>query len=144
MVTVSYDSFGRRTGKTINSTTTNFVYDGLNSVQEKNGSTDTANLLTGLGIDEFFTRTDGVGARALLTDALGSTVALGDSARTRKGVGSHLLVHIFYDVAGGLTFSYYANKCDCINEEAAAVLDFFNPLSLPNDILEAMDELREE
>ncbi|UVT15739.1 MAG: RHS repeat-associated core domain-containing protein [Nitrospira sp.] len=74
----TYDSFGRRTGKTINGTTTNFVYDGLNLVQEKNGGTVTANLLTGLGIDEFFTRTDGVGSRALLPDALGSTVALGD------------------------------------------------------------------
>lgn len=74
----TYDSFGRRTGKTINSTTTNFVYDELNPVQEKNGGTVTANLLTGLGIDEFFTRTDGVGSRALLPDALGSTVALGD------------------------------------------------------------------
>lgn len=73
-----YDSFGRRTGKTVNGTTTNFVYDGLNPVQEKNGATVTANLLTGLGIDEFFTRADGGGVRALLPDALGSTVALGD------------------------------------------------------------------
>jgi RHS repeat-associated protein len=78
----TYDSFGRRTGKTINGTTTNFVYDGLNPVQEKNGATVTANLLTGLGIDEFFTRTDGVGVRALLPDALGSTVALGDGTGT--------------------------------------------------------------
>ncbi len=74
----SYDSFGRRTGKTIQGTTTNFVYDGLNPVQEKAGTTVTANLLTGLGIDEFLTRTDGAGTRGLLTDALGSTVALGD------------------------------------------------------------------
>ncbi len=78
----TYDSFGRRTGKTVQGTTTNFVYDGLNPVQEKNGGTVTANLLTGLGIDEFFQRTDGVGSRALLTDALGSTVALGDGTGT--------------------------------------------------------------
>ncbi len=78
----TYDSFGRRTGKTIQGTTTNFVYDGLNPVQEKAGATVTANLLTGLGIDEFFTRTDGVGVRALLPDALGSTVALGDGTGT--------------------------------------------------------------
>jgi len=78
----AYDSFGRRTGKTIQSTTTNFVYDGLNPVQEKNGGTVTANLLTGLGIDEFLTRTDGVGTSALLPDALGSTVALGDGTGT--------------------------------------------------------------
>lgn len=49
-------------------------------MQEKDGATVTANLLTGLGIDEFFTRTDSVGSRALLPDALGSTVALGDSS----------------------------------------------------------------
>jgi RHS repeat-associated protein len=78
----THDSFGRRTGKTINGTTTNFLYDGLNPVQEKNGATVTANLLTGLGIDEFFTRTDGVGVRSLLPDALGSTVALGDNTGT--------------------------------------------------------------
>ncbi|UVT15737.1 MAG: RHS repeat-associated core domain-containing protein [Nitrospira sp.] len=74
----TYDSFGRRTGRTVNGVVTNYVYDGLNPVQEKNGGTVTANLLTGLGIDEFFTRTDGVGSRALLPDSLGSTVALGD------------------------------------------------------------------
>ncbi|OQW62895.1 MAG: hypothetical protein BVN28_04890 [Nitrospira sp. ST-bin4] len=80
--TFTYDSFGRRTGRTVQGTTTNYVYDGLNPVQEKSGSTVTANLLTGLGIDEFFQRTDGVGSRALLTDALGSTIALGDSSGT--------------------------------------------------------------
>jgi RHS repeat-associated protein len=80
--TFTYDSFGRRTGKTINATTTNFVYDGLNPIQEKAGATVTANLLTGLGIDEFFTRTDGVGVRSLLPDVLGSTIALGDGTGT--------------------------------------------------------------
>lgn len=66
----------------MNGTTTNFVYDGLNPVQEKSGATVTANLLTGLGIDEFFTRTEGGTARSLLPDALGSTVALGDGTGT--------------------------------------------------------------
>jgi RHS repeat-associated protein len=78
----TYDSFGRRTGRTVNGAVINYVYDGLNPVQEKNGATVTANLLTGLGIDEFFTRTDGVGVRSLLPDALGSTVALGDGTGT--------------------------------------------------------------
>ena len=78
----TYDSFGRRTGRTVQGVVTNFVYDGLNPVQEKAGATVTGNLLTGLGIDEFFTRTDGVGSRALLPDALGSTVALGDGTGT--------------------------------------------------------------
>jgi len=106
----TYDSFGRRTGKTIASTglsagsgtTTNFVYDGLNPVQEKSGSTVTANLLTGLGIDEFFARTDGVGARALLTDALGSTVALGD------GIGSLVTQYTYepFGATSGNAFKY--------------------------------------
>ena len=78
----TYDSFGRRTGRTVQGVVTNYVYDGLNPVQEKSGATVTANLLTGLGIDEFFTRTDGVGTRGLLPDALGSTVALGDATGT--------------------------------------------------------------
>jgi RHS repeat-associated protein len=78
----TYDSFGRRTGRTVNGVVTNYVYDGLNPVQEKNGATVTANLLTGLGIDEFFTRTDSVGVRSLLPDALNSTVALGDGTGT--------------------------------------------------------------
>jgi RHS repeat-associated protein len=41
--------------------------------------TPAANVLTGLGLDEFFTRTDAAGLRALLPDALGSTLALADS-----------------------------------------------------------------
>jgi YD repeat-containing protein len=72
----TYDSFGRRTGRTVQGVVTNYVYDGLNPVQEKNGATVTANLLTGLGLDEFLQRTDGAGTRELLTDALGSTVAI--------------------------------------------------------------------
>jgi YD repeat-containing protein len=43
----AYDALGRRASKTILSTNTNFVYDGANPVQELNGSTVTANLLTG-------------------------------------------------------------------------------------------------
>ncbi len=38
-----------------------------------------ANLLTGLGIDEYFTRTDSSGTMAFLADALGSTVGLVNS-----------------------------------------------------------------
>ena len=51
-------------------------------MQELSSGTPTANLLTGLGIDEFFTRTDSVGVRNYLTDALGSSVALADGSGT--------------------------------------------------------------
>ncbi len=61
------------------STTTSFVYDGPNPVQEQQGSTVTANLLTA-GIDERFQRTDSTGTYSYLTDALGSTEALIDTS----------------------------------------------------------------
>jgi YD repeat-containing protein len=74
-----YDATGRRARKTINGTVTDFLYDGVNPVQELSGAA-VASLLTGRGIDEHFVRTDISGASALLTDALGSTVALTDPA----------------------------------------------------------------
>jgi RHS repeat-associated protein len=77
-----YDGVGRRRGKTIGGTTTNFFYDGVNMVQELAGSTPTSNLLTGLGVDETFTRTLSAGTETLLVDALGSTLALANSSGT--------------------------------------------------------------
>jgi len=76
-----YDAFGRRASKTIGGTTTSFPYDGANAVQEVIGGTNTANSLSG-GIDEVFQRTDSAGARSFLTDALGSTLGVTDSAGT--------------------------------------------------------------
>jgi RHS repeat-associated protein len=75
-----YDPLGRRTRKLIDGTTTDFLYDGVNPVQELSGGGVVANLLTGLGIDENFTRTHSAGTRALLAEALGSTLALTDPA----------------------------------------------------------------
>jgi RHS repeat-associated protein len=75
-----YDPFGRRVSKTIGGTT-QYLYDGVNPVQEISGTTASANLLTG-GVDEYFQRTDSAGARNFLTDALGSTLALADSSGT--------------------------------------------------------------
>jgi RHS repeat-associated protein len=78
--TFGYDGLRRRRTKTINGARTDFLYDGLNPIQEGIlPAAPSANLLTGLGIDEFLTRTDTAGARHLLSDALGSTLALSDS-----------------------------------------------------------------
>jgi RHS repeat-associated protein len=74
----AYDPLGRRIGKTILSANTNFLYDGVNPVQELNGSTVTANLLTG-GVDERFLRTTANETDNYLTDALGSPIALTSS-----------------------------------------------------------------
>ena len=78
--TFQYDAFGRRVSKTIGGTT-QFLYDGVNPVEELSGGSASANLLTG-GVDEYFQRTDSAGARSFLTDALGSTTALTDPTGT--------------------------------------------------------------
>jgi RHS repeat-associated protein len=74
----AYDAQGRRRVRTT-SGTTSYLYDGANAAQELVGGNPTANILTG-GVDEVFQRTDSAGASAVLTDALGSTVALADGS----------------------------------------------------------------
>jgi YD repeat-containing protein len=78
-----YDALGRRVAKNVNGTVTQFLYDGLNPVEELDGASPpnvTAEMLTGLNIDEFFQRTDSSGTQDFLTDALGSTLALADAS----------------------------------------------------------------
>ena len=77
----TYDPFGRRVGKKVFGTSTSFLFDSANTIQEVIGGTNTANSLVG-GIDEVFQRTDSAGVRDFLTDALGSTLALTDSTGT--------------------------------------------------------------
>ena len=77
-----YGPDGRRTQKAINGTSTQFLYDGLNPVQQLQNGAPSANLLTGLGIDEYLQRTDSAGARNYLSDILGSSLALTDSTGT--------------------------------------------------------------
>jgi RHS repeat-associated protein len=79
-----YDGLGRRQRKTINGNSTDFLYDGVNPVQETSGAAVLANILPGLGIDEFLTRTDVVAGitSSFLTDALGSPIAVTDTSGT--------------------------------------------------------------
>jgi RHS repeat-associated protein len=72
-----YDALGRRREKTINGTSTWYLHDGSNPVQENELGRIT-NALTGLGVDEFLARMDASGTEYNLADALGSTVALSD------------------------------------------------------------------
>jgi RHS repeat-associated protein len=78
----SYDPLGRRVSKTILSTSTNYLYDDANAVQEF-GTLPTANLLTG-GVDERFTRTTSTETDDYLIDALGSTVELTGATGTTE------------------------------------------------------------
>jgi RHS repeat-associated protein len=86
-----YDSQGRRTGKTIGSVTTGFLYDGEDIVQELQGTsrTDpvTAHLLTG-GLDEVFLRlegNDGANQHSVLSDTHSTIMLL--NATQSKVVG---------------------------------------------------------
>jgi RHS repeat-associated protein len=75
-----YDGVWRRRVKSVSGSQTAFVYDGLNPVQERVSGSATANILTGLRVDEFFTRFDGDGASHFLPDVLGTPLALADSS----------------------------------------------------------------
>lgn len=78
----AYDAFGRRRSATIGGgTATTFRYDGDNAIVETQGATVTQ-MLQGLGSDSALTRTQGSTTQSLLTDALGSTIALGSSTGT--------------------------------------------------------------
>jgi RHS repeat-associated protein len=77
-----YDAFRRRETKLVSGLSTSFVYDRVNPVQELVNGMPSGNILTGLAVDEIFSRTDSAGARSFVTDALGSTLALTDSSGT--------------------------------------------------------------
>jgi RHS repeat-associated protein len=101
-VSFVYDAFGRRMSKTVGGGSTQFLYDQWNPVQELQNGSPSANLLTGLRIDEYFTRTDSSGAMNLLSDALGSTIGLTNSA------GS-LVTNYTYEPFGATTIGGAAN-----------------------------------
>ena len=76
-----YDAFGRRASKNISGQLTQYLYDGMNPVLESSANM-IANSLTGLGIDEYFSRTESLPAQTnyLFSDALGSVVAMSGSS----------------------------------------------------------------
>ncbi len=82
--TSAYDGLGRRVTNRVNARAAEFLYDGFRPVQEWAGDAPKVNLLTGLRMDEVFRRTDAAGSRDVLTDALGSTIALSDQTGTLK------------------------------------------------------------
>lgn len=75
-----YDPFGRRISKTIEEATTGFLHDGGNVVQEYDGEELSATVLTGLGMDQLFSRTSGEETQSYITDRLGSVIALADGS----------------------------------------------------------------
>jgi RHS repeat-associated protein len=74
----AYDALGRRISKTVRGgTPMQFLYDGVNAVQETQGTTVNP-ILIGPGADERYARNDVTGRTYFLADALNSTIALTD------------------------------------------------------------------
>jgi RHS repeat-associated protein len=90
-----YDSLGRRVRKTINGVATDYLWDGVDVVQEQQGGTPVANMMVG-GLDEVFTRTDGSGTQTLLLSAIGSTLGL-------VGASGSVQTQYSYEPFGGTT-----------------------------------------
>ncbi len=77
----TYDALGRRATKTVNGTTTKFLYDGADLLEETNTSgTIQARYLYGPGIDEPLELKRGTTTSSYSTDGLGSIVHLTTSA----------------------------------------------------------------
>jgi RHS repeat-associated protein len=74
-----YDALGRRIEKTINGKTIQYLYDGLDIVQEIENGMVTVNYIRTLNIDEPLARIESDGTiRYYHADALGSIIALTD------------------------------------------------------------------
>ena len=95
-----YDGVGRRSEKTISGVTTGYLYDGMNLVQEKassaSGAAVTANLVTGLNVDEQLLRLTAGQGTSIGTDALGSSVL-------ETTVGGAVTAYYQYDPYGATT-----------------------------------------
>ncbi|MDX3193477.1 DUF6531 domain-containing protein [Streptomyces sp. MN03-5084-2B] len=75
----TYEADGRRQTRTINGVTTGFLYDGPNPLQEMVNGAVAATMISS-GVDGYQLRDAGGVTRRYLTDGLGSTLGLVDSA----------------------------------------------------------------
>lgn len=91
----SYDTVNRRTAKTINGVTTQYLYDGWDVIQETTSGIKT-NYIRTLNIDEPLTRTNETTTRHYLKDALGSVIGLTDDTGA-------LTTSYAYDAFGNVT-----------------------------------------
>lgn len=80
-----YDALGRRTEKTVNGRTIQYLYDGMDIVQEIENSVVYANYVRTLNIDEPLARVKADGTvRYYQQDALGSVIAMTDDTGAVK------------------------------------------------------------
>jgi RHS repeat-associated protein len=84
--TFAYDGLGRRVGRTVPASTENYLYDGLDTILQKDaGGSVAARYFRGLSIDEPWQRIDSTSTRDYMADALGSTVAMTDTNGVIQG-----------------------------------------------------------
>jgi YD repeat-containing protein len=81
----AYDAMSRRVSKTTNGQALTSLYDGVNPVHELASGTPVFNLLTGLSAGERFLISQASLTQAILTDALGSVIALIDDESGQIG-----------------------------------------------------------
>lgn len=94
VTTYTYDVMDRRIAKTVNGTSTQFVYDGDNIILEFNGTaTPSVRYLQGLGVDQVLAQETGNSVSWMLTDHLGTIRDLVNNA------GS-VVNHLTYDSFG--------------------------------------------
>jgi RHS repeat-associated protein len=97
--TLAYDALGRRIEKTINGRTIQYVYDGLDIVQEIENGLPSVNYIRTLNIDEPLARIKADRSiRYYQTDVLGSAITLTDDNSTVKTTYA-------YDPFGNVTIS---------------------------------------
>ena len=82
--TYSTDPLGRRATKTVNTQTTEFIYDGDDVIMEFENGALARRFIHGPGIDEPVCMITALGRYYYHTDALGSTAALSDSTGALK------------------------------------------------------------
>lgn len=78
----TYDPFGRREQATLNGSTTSYLDDGQNVLEELSGTTVAASYLLGPGPVQRYARSDSTGTSSYLTDALGSVIGLANGSGT--------------------------------------------------------------
>jgi len=86
--TFQYDPLGRRLERTVNGTTTRYVYDGNQVIGEIRAGQSTS-LLTGLNIDEALARYASTGRSTQLTDQLGSVIRQINEAGTTQSTTAY-------------------------------------------------------
>lgn len=80
---------GRRIERTVNGNTIGYLYDGAQAIAELRSNAIDTVYHAGLAIDEVLARYGSAGSRSLLTDALGSVIALADDAQNAQNFYSY-------------------------------------------------------